>query len=262
VDTALTIFGVLPIFTFPLLISFGVGMGLFWSLWPVVDIPRLAKKRFDSAVVVLIGALLGGRVGIVLINWHYYQEHPIEIPQIWLGGFSWEGTVVGGLVALLLIARITQTSPTKLADELRPLWACVVTSAWLASWMAGHAYGIETQSWWGLPARDEWGRYATRWPTQLVGAVFTLGVHGCVEALKTRNLLRVPGLATSIEIASTAAIILVVSQFQADTRPLWRQTSITAWFSARLLVISVGVTIALVIWKRISQRKTTGRHEN
>lgn len=261
-DTVVTIFRTIPVYTFSLWISFGVGTGLLWSVLPVSDIPSKAIQRFDAALVCLLGALLGGRGGEIVLNWPYYQTHLIEIPQVWLGGFSWIGALAGGLVALLLAARRIRTSPAKLADALLPLLACLASSAWVASWMAGYAYGAETDVWWSLPARDEWGGFTHRWPTQLSGALATMGVHALIQRLQARRRLRKPGLAASLQLGGIAAIILAVTPFQASVQPMWGDLPTATWFAAGTLVLSMSVAGAILLQKRVSHHKIAGTHEN
>jgi prolipoprotein diacylglyceryltransferase len=262
VDTTLEMFGTLPVYAFSLWIGFGVGTGLLWTVLPVSARPNKAVQHFNASLICLLGALLGGRGGTVLLNWSYYQTAPIEIPQVWLGGLSWEGALAGGLIALPLAARYLRTSPTQLADALLPLLACVTTSAWLASWMTGYAYGPETDAWWGLPVRDEWGELARRWPIQLAAAVTTLGIHALIQRLRTKRSLQEPGLAASLELGGIAAIILIVSSFQASVLPIWRDLPITSWFAAGTLALTMGLASAILLRKRVSHPKISGAHEN
>jgi prolipoprotein diacylglyceryltransferase len=262
VDTTLEMFGTLPVYAFSLWIGFGVGTGLLWTVLPVAAIPSKAVQHFNAALICLLGALLGGRAGTVLVNWSYYQTAPIEIPQVWLGGLSWEGALAGGLIALPLAARHLRTSPTQLADALLSLLTCITTSVWLASWMTGYAYGPEAQAWWGFPARDEWGGFAYRWPSQLAAAVTTLGLHAFIQRLRTKHLLREPGLAASLELGGIATIILIVTPFQASVLPIWRDLPITSWFAAGTLILAMGVAGAILLRKRVSQPKISGAHEN
>lgn len=254
VDTVRLIPEVLPLFTFPLIISFGVGLGLIWSVWPVSAIPSLMEQRFNIGVICLSGALIGGRIGTIIINWRYYQSHLVEISQVWLGGIAWEGAISGSIVAILIAAHVYRTSLGRMADGLLPLLACITASAWLASWMTGYAYGVETSAWWGIPALDEGGMITKRWPTQLAGALLTLGVHWAIENLKARGRIRTPGMAASLELAGIAAIILIIFPFQAATHPLWRGVPLTAWFSMGILALSAVVAITASIRVRLSRR--------
>ena len=260
--------GNLPLFTFPTIIAFGVGLGLLWSIWPVAEIPVLSRIRLNAGMITLAGALSGGRVGAVLLNWSYYQQHWTEIIQVWLGGLSWIGAFTGGILALWIAARIYKHPVLKLADDLLPLFTSLTTSAWLACWVTGYAYGVETQAWWGLPTRDEWGLISDRWPTQLTGSLATLGFHWFVEVMKARGRVRTPGLAANLLVASFSVVLLAISPFRADPRPIWRGIPLEIWFSIGILALSLITTVFLVISAHIGSRLApnkfplSGEHEN
>ena len=263
-NSAMITFGTIPVFTFPIIIAFGVGLGLFWSVVPVSDIPDIAWLRLNTGTITLAGALVGGRTATVLLNWSYYNQHWVEIPQIWLGGMSWVGALSGGVVAVFTAAWYFKNPVVKLADDLLPLFTSVTASAWLACWVTGYAYGVETQTSWGIPARDEWGTISTRWPTHLFGALGILGVHWIVDHFKARGWVKVAGLATSLQLVGFSVLVLTLSRFQGDPRPLWRGVPIATWFSIGVLILSMGAAgaILLRIWIIRTKSIKPGKHEN
>jgi len=62
------------------------------------------EKNFDNLNLILIlGAILGGRVGYVIFyNSSYYLDHPLEILATWNGGMSFHGGCLGVLCCGLL----------------------------------------------------------------------------------------------------------------------------------------------------------------
>jgi phosphatidylglycerol:prolipoprotein diacylglycerol transferase len=117
------------------------------------------------------------------VEWGYYQAHPLEIPQVWLGGLSGIGAILGALLALPIAAALFHEPAGALADRLLPLGAMVVVSSWLACWYAGCAYGVLVNTWWALPARDEGGAFQKRFPLQLIGAVLAVGSFWLLDRL-------------------------------------------------------------------------------
>lgn len=62
----------------------------------------------DMALWVVPAGIIGARLYEVLIlQWPYYSQHLIEIPQIWLGGLAIHGGVIGGglVVAIIMLRR-------------------------------------------------------------------------------------------------------------------------------------------------------------
>lgn len=83
-----------------LFVAFGFIAGAYTAGW-------MAKRRgddpkivYDLAALLVIGALVGGRLGHVLFyDFGFYAENPSEIFKIWHGGLS----IYGGFIACLLI---------------------------------------------------------------------------------------------------------------------------------------------------------------
>jgi len=173
------------------------------------------------------------------MNWVYFREHLVEVPQVWLGGLSGSGGLSGALILLFISARVKKLRFEDLTDGLRPLFTSVVASAWLASWMTGHAYGAAVDTWWGIPARDEWGLIAQRWPTQLVGAVCALGIHWGVDQLMVRKWIKTPGIATGLELAGLSLVIFTFTPYRADPGQLWGAIRTETWASIGLFILSI-----------------------
>lgn len=242
--------GNIPVYTFSLIIGIGTAVGLFWSTYRIWILPEAVRERFTLGTVALIGALIGGRTAYILINWTYFQRHILEIPQVWLGGISWIGAIAGSLLFIIASAYILHRPISILLDGQLPLLASITASTWLACWLSGYAYGPETNVWYGIPARDEWGQVAIRWPTQITGAVSILGIHWVVEQFRFRRWLLIPGLAASVEIAGLALSILALSAYRADPTPLWNGIRIDAAASIGLLILS---TIAAIFFYKLAQ---------
>jgi len=250
VNTVSLFLGNIPVYTFSLIIGIGTAVGLFWSTYRILILPEAARERFTIGTIALTGALVGGRTAFIYINWIYFQQHVIEIPQIWLGGISWVGAMSGSLLFLIIAAFFLNRPISILLDGQLPLLASITTSVWLACWITGYAYGIETTAWYGVPSRDEWGQVSIRWPTQIAGAVSTLGIHWIVEQFRFRRWLLVPGLAASVEIAGLSLTILALSAYRADPTPIWNGIRIDVTASLALFTLS---TIAAVIFYKLAQ---------
>lgn len=67
---------------------------------------KLNKKQLDDLLtVVILGVILGGRLGYVLFyNLPFFLAHPLEIFAVWHGGMSFHGGLLGVIVAVFLFA--------------------------------------------------------------------------------------------------------------------------------------------------------------
>lgn len=201
------------------MISFGWILGLGAAL----GLQRVYRQRsgqwVDVALLVLLTSLLGARLGYAAEHLAYFRQHPAEILLFNLGGLSGWGAVLGWLGGLLLAAGLQRVSPLRLADWLYPLIPPLTVSAYLALWQAGALYGplAGAGDWWAVPAADESGQVALRWPLQLGAALALLVFYWLLEQLVT--LPRPAGWLASLAGAWLLAVNLVVALLRADPVP-------------------------------------------
>jgi phosphatidylglycerol:prolipoprotein diacylglycerol transferase len=232
---------------FSLLVGLGASCGLAWVSWRSSHIERMplrqVEHRLNGGFVALAGALVGGRAAFVWLNWAYFQNHPVDIVRIGLGGLGWAGALAGGLAALALYAGLTRASPGALGDGLLPLALCLVVSSWLGCWQAGCAYGPEAaETWWTVPARDEWGQFTYRWPIQLGGALTAVISFWLLEFLRPK--LPRSGQLAGLGLLILSAQMLALSLLRADPTILWRGQRVDSW--AAFLFLGMAVLINLV----------------
>jgi len=227
--------------SFSIIASAGVILGLLLVAWRAPE-----RKIFytDAGVGVTLGALVGARAGFVLRNWEYFQAHAPEIPQIWLGGLTWPGAFLGGILALAAISLATKHHLGELDDALLPLLGALAASIWLACWAEGCAYGPPAEGWWGVPVRGEFGEVARRWPLQALGAILS-GILVFGVDFRARRWPLTPGRSAILGVGGISLINLIISLFRVDPAPyLWglRQES---WFAILITILAAGAFFAL-----------------
>ncbi len=102
---ALEIFS-LEIRWYSLAYIFGIILG--WILAKKIFIQNIdIKNKFDDYLTYLIiGIILGGRLGYVFIyNLSFYVNNPLDIFKIWQGGMSFHGGLIGVIFASIIFAR-------------------------------------------------------------------------------------------------------------------------------------------------------------
>lgn len=57
----------------------------------------------------IVGGFIGARLYHVFSSWGYYAAHPEDIVKVWNGGLGIYGAVAGGLLAGLIVYRISRT---------------------------------------------------------------------------------------------------------------------------------------------------------
>ena len=216
--------------------AFLVGLGASLGLWRVIQrVPRWQAARWmNSALITLLGSLLGARIVYVAFHTAYYASHMLEAVEIWKGGLSWPGAVAGGLVGLAAVAFIWRLPIALLADRLTPLASPLAIAVWLGCWQSGVAYGarLPQGAWWGIPTRDETGAVYTRFPVQPLAAL-TLVIF--FWWLEVKNFPRDhPGRLASLAGLGLSANLLIFSFLRADPSQLWIGLRPDVWMALGL----------------------------
>ena len=155
----------------------GIALG-WWYLLKLIDQPGapMARRHADDMVFyATLGILLGGRLGYVLFyRPGYYLDHPLEILQLWDGGMSFHGGVIGVSLGILYMARKNRLDWLRIHDYV----ACCVPFGLLFGRLANFVNG----ELWGRPTNAAWamifptGGEIPRHPSQLYEA----GLEGIV----------------------------------------------------------------------------------
>ena len=88
--------------------AFVVGYWLFCRLMRRQDsMIHLTKAQMDDLLTaVIVGVILGGRLGYVLFyDLGYFLSHPLEIFAVWHGGMSFHGGLIGVIASIFIFAR-------------------------------------------------------------------------------------------------------------------------------------------------------------
>ena len=245
------------------LFSIILGIGVLIGLLRIAQTDRLreANRCTNAALWTLLGALVGGRIAYLIPHWAYFQNYPLQIPKIWLGGMAWSGALAGGILAMTIIALVTRQHLGKMADALLPLLSITSASIWLGCWLSGVAYGPEVDAWWALPAKDYQGVVSDRFPLQIIAALSILLLFWGIDRLRVRGRLSYPGmvpisgLGASIGLAALSLVQLGASFLRVDPTPLWNGIHPDTWLSSGFVILSLVACLTLIVHSRIMARK-------
>ena len=105
----------------------------------------------DLVFYCAIGAVLGGRLGYILFyKTGFYLSSPLEIFQVWKGGMSFHGGLVGVLVAVWLYARKTGRTFFQVGDFVAPLVPIGLFCGRVGNFINQELWGRETDVPWGM----------------------------------------------------------------------------------------------------------------
>ena len=89
-------------------LAYILGIIIGWVLCKKILIknPDINQKFDDYITFIIIGIILGGRLGYVLFyNLNYYINNIVDIFKIWQGGMSFHGGLLGILVASIFLLK-------------------------------------------------------------------------------------------------------------------------------------------------------------
>lgn len=173
------------IYGYTVILSLGILAAIGLTGWLAQKKP--IEKWFDAVLVCLVCGTIGGRVGFVAANWEFFHERTTSIPRLWQGGYSYLGALFAAILGLWLWTWLTHSKFATYTDLLAPGFALMCAFGWMACWLEGCAYGQEATI--GLLTADlpdEFGVFAVRYQTQLLGMVWSLFVFAFIMLTRTR----------------------------------------------------------------------------
>jgi len=101
-----------------------------------------ARDAEDLLFYGVLGVVLGGRLGFVVFYKPLeYLAHPLEIFQIWRGGMSFHGGLLGVITALAVFARQRGRSFWEVADVVAPCVPTGLAAGRLGNFINGELWG-------------------------------------------------------------------------------------------------------------------------
>lgn len=125
-------------------------------LWSSQTPPLTAKHIEDLLTWMIVGTILGGRLGYVLFyQFDMFLAEPARIIRVWDGGMSFHGGFIGVILAGYWFCRRTKTDPWQVGD--------MIASGACFGLLFGRIANFVNAELWGRPTDVPW---AVAFPTQ------------------------------------------------------------------------------------------------
>lgn len=225
-------------------LAYIVGLVLGWRYirllgkWPPSKLR--AQDADDFLVWATLGVVLGGRIGYVLIYGDdYFLANPLAILEIWKGGMSFHGGLLGVIVATLLFCRRRRIPLLAFGDLVAAAAPIGLFLGRLANFVNGELFGRVTDVPWGIVFPR--GGPLPRHPSQLYEALLE-GVVLFVLLLvlaRRQEIRERPGILSGVFLIGYGAARLAVEAFRQPDVQIgflaWGST-MGQWLSAPMIL--------------------------
>ena len=123
----------------------------------------LSKDQAEKfTIVILIFAILGGRIGYILFyDFNYYSSNIIKVFYLWEGGMSFHGGLIGVAVGAFYLANQNALKFFEIADIVCLYAPIGLFFGRVGNFINSELYGIKTSGSWGVvfPVIDSYPRH-------------------------------------------------------------------------------------------------------
>ena len=150
---------------------FGLILGWIYCKNKLIEDEKIKNIFDDYIAYVIIGIIIGGRLGYVFIyNPAYYFQNMYEIPMIWKGGMSFHGGILGIIFATILFCKKNNQKIFYFLDLVALSSPIGIFFGRIANFINSELYGKETDIFWSVKfiKVDNINRH----PSQIYEAIF------------------------------------------------------------------------------------------
>ncbi|MBW9086576.1 prolipoprotein diacylglyceryl transferase [Rhizobium wenxiniae] len=185
----------------------GIMIGWFYArkliarptLWKGDTAPMTKTHLDDFLVWIAVGIVVGGRTGYIL----FYDlapmlEDPVRIIQIWNGGMSFHGGLMGAIVAMILFARKNAIPVWSMFDIIAAVVPIGLFFGRIANFINGELWGRLSSAPWAIvfPTGGPFARHPSQlYEAGLEGIVLLLVLAALIFGIKA---FKTPGLIAGI----------------------------------------------------------------
>jgi len=181
-------------------LSYILGILAGWYLAKNIFIndDKLNEKFNDFITYLIIGIILGGRLGYVIFyNFNYYSNNIIDIFKFWQGGMSFHGGLIGVIISSIWYSKKNNQNSFSYLDIISLVAPIGIFFGRIANFINSELYGHETTVPWAVQFIQIDNLY--RHPSQLYEAFFEgLILFFILMYFRNKGLIKMPGIISGL----------------------------------------------------------------
>ena len=179
-------------------LAYIMGIILGWFFAKKYFVNKNILSKFDDYITyIIIGLILGGRLGYVLFyNFNFYSNNLLDIFKIWQGGMSFHGGVLGIIIASIIFSKKNNDNVFEYLDVVALVSPIGIFFGRIANFINSELYGSITNVPWAVTfvKIDNLPRH----PSQLYEAIFEGFVLFLILMYFKNKFLNKPGLISGL----------------------------------------------------------------
>ena len=252
-DPVLIDFGFLQIRWYSLAYIFGILAG--WWYGKIIIRKQIAEsdqnnyiENFDDLIVyIIIGVIVGGRIGyVVFYDPIFYIKNILEIFKLWNGGMSFHGGLIGVIIGIYIFSNLKNLNYKIYFDTVCCVAPIGIFLGRISNFINGELYGTPTEKPWGIvfPKIDNLARHPSQiYEALLEGIVLFIILNFLVIKKNTSH-----GLISSLFLILYGTFRIISEQFR---QPDEHMGYIFEYFSMGSLLSIVMIIFGLLLFSKI-----------
>ena len=227
-------------------LAYILGIVVGWILCKKIFIKNseISEKFDDYITYLIIGIILGGRIGyIIFYNFSYYLDNIFDIFKIWQGGMSFHGGLLGVIASSYIFAKKNNQNPFLYLDQVSLVAPIGIFFGRLTNFINSELYGKATDLPWSVIfiKVDNLSRH----PSQLYEAI----LEGIILFLiliyfMNKDYLKKPGLISGLFLIYYSLFRFFVEFFRVPDEQIgYLFLNLTIGQIISLVFVSIGITI-------------------
>ena len=176
----------------------GILLGWILSKRIFISNPSLKEKFDDFITYIILGIIVGGRLGYVIFyNLEYYSNNLTDVFKVWQGGMSFHGGLIGVIAVSIWFSKKNNQDSFSYLDVVSIVAPIGIFFGRIANFINSELYGIETDMPWAVKFIQIDNLY--RHPSQLYEAFFEgLILFFILIYFRNKGFMKISGLISSL----------------------------------------------------------------